>query len=275
MASEVTISYAERVADLTLNGLVKKGNVLAHNGTNWVHASASDAATNLYAQYIAMQSGASGEVIKGCKACVLYDADAPYTANSTLYVSATAGAVTHTRPTTNGDVIQVVGRGIDTYSARIDIPEPKELEVFIPCPPYNALSGVEAHAVDGTTNEWAGADADSAAVAGIFIGRFPSNIVGDVLAADLIVDTQASTALDIDVTVVAAYDNGANTGDAGVTTTGLSSSTTTADNYIYKVDISAAMDADFIKAGRNFGVAVDPDAGDFLLLGLYMRYLVV
>ena len=275
MAYEVVIKEAARIAELTLNGAVKKGDLLAHNGTNWVQADASDAATNLYAQYIAMQGGISGDVIKGCKACVLYDDDAPYTANGTVYVSGTAGAHTQTRPTTDGDVIQVVGRAVDTYRVQVDIKPPQEIEVFIPCPPYNALSGVEAHAADGTTNEWAGADADSAAVAAVFTGWFPSGIVGDVLAADLIVDTQAATALDVDVTYVRAYIQGANTGDAGATQTALTTSATTADNKIEKVDISAGMDADFIKAGAPFGLAVDPDAGDFLLLGLYMRYLVV
>lgn len=273
--AEPTIQFAEKIADLTLNGSVKKGDLLAHNGTNWVQADASDAATNLYAQYIAMQGGVSGELIKGCKGCVLYDSDAPYTANATQYVSATAGAHTETRPATNGDVIQVIGRGITTTTARLDIDHPREVEVFMHTPSYNALSGVEDHAVDGTTNEWAGADADSAAVAGVFTGWFPSNLVGDVLAADLIVDTQSSQALDVDVTYVRAYIQGANTGDAGVTKTGLTTSATTADNKIEKVDISDGMDADFVKAGAPFGIAVDPDAGDFLLLGLYMRYLVV
>src|SRR3990167_6264863 len=99
MASEVVIENAERIADLTLNGTVKKGEPLAHNGTNWVQADASDAATNLYAQYIAMMSGQSGDNIKGCKSCVLYDEDAPWTANGIAYVSPTARGITPKPPT--------------------------------------------------------------------------------------------------------------------------------------------------------------------------------
>jgi len=279
MASEVTIQYAEKIADLTLNGTVKKGDMLAHNGTGWVQAAATDAATNLYAQYLAMAGGVSGNVIKGCKGCVLYDADAPYTtANATEYLSGTAGAITQVRPATNGDVVQKVGRSISTTEARIDILAPYEMEIFIPCPPYNTLSGgiSEAHAPDGTTNEWAGADVDSAAVGAIFQGWFPSNMVGAPLAADLIVNTQASTALDIDVTFVRAYINDSNTGDAGSSLVGnTTTSETTADNEIQKVSVLTGMDADFVKAGAPFGVAVDADAGDFLLIGLYMRYLLV
>ena len=274
MASEVVIENAERIADLTLNGTVKKGEPLAHNGTNWVQADASDAATNLYAQYIAMMSGQSGDNIKGCKSCVLYDEDAPWTANGIAYVSATAGAITQTRPTTNGDVVQVIGRAISTKRLGVNIADAREVEVFIPCPPYNQLSGVEAHAADGTTDEWAGADADSAAVAAVFSGWFPSNLIGGVTAL-LIVDTQAATALDVDFTFVRAYIDGDNTGDAGASQTALTTGETTADNQIESVDCSAGMDADFVKAGAPFGVAVDPDAGDFLVIGLMMRYTVV
>ena len=92
MAYEPVIENAERInGKLTLNGTVKRGNTLAYNGTGWVQADASDATTNLYAQYIAMESGESSTIIPGCKSCVLYDEDAPYTANATQYVSATAG----------------------------------------------------------------------------------------------------------------------------------------------------------------------------------------
>lgn len=281
MASDVVIYDIEGlVSELTCNsGIILPGKLVAHDGTNWKLADASDATTNLYAQYVALDAADANDSgktkFRACRRCTIYDPDAPYTANTTQYVSGTAGAFTETRPATDGDVIQVAGRSLDTYNVRLEIEAPKELEVFIPCPPYNALSGVEAHTADGTTNEWAGADADSAAVAGVFVSRMPSGMVGAPLAADLIVDSQSSTALDIDVTYVASYNGAVNTGDAGATQTGLTSATTTADNKIHKVSILAGMDADFAKAGINFGVAVDPDAGDFILLGLYMRYLVV
>uniref|UniRef100_A0A6M3KKY2 Uncharacterized protein n=1 Tax=viral metagenome TaxID=1070528 RepID=A0A6M3KKY2_9ZZZZ len=285
MASDVLITDVEGIVHITLAGTVYAGNPLAHNGTNWVQADASDAATNLYAQYIAGQDGVSGNIITAYKRCTLYDADAPYTANSPLYLSATAGAITHTRPTTNGDVIQILGRAISTYEARVDIQAPREIEVFIPAVgTYNALSGgsVEEPAVDGTTNEWAGPDADSAAIAAVIVGRFPSNIIGGLAEASLVINSQSTATIDIDVTVVAAYDGLSNTGDAGATQTGLvtneavsDGATTVKDNVIYTVDISDCLDADFVKAGRTFGVNVDPDAGDFLLLGLYLRYTVV
>lgn len=279
MAYPVIVENARnKTQGLTLNGSVNRGETIAHDGTNWVQADATDAATNLYAQYVAMSDGDSGDVISGCRSCTLYDEDAPYTANVTYYQSGTVGAVTNTRPAVDGDVIQVVGHSVSTKRVKIDIRAPQEVEVFIPGNEYNlqnAGTAIEARIQDGSTTEWMGPDADGAYVAGVFTGWFPSNIVGGVLAADLIVNTQASTALNIDVTVVRQYIDGTNTGDAGATQTALTTSSTTADNAIMKVGISATMDADFVKAGAPFGVEVDPDAGDFLLLGLYMRYLVV
>ncbi len=275
MVVEAVIEHAEKLASLTLNGTVLRGNLLAHDGTGWVQADATDAATNLYAQWIALEPGVSGQTIQVAKRCVLADADTPYTAEQTQYVSGTAGAITATRPAADGDVIQIVGRALDSTRIFVDIMPPREFEVFLPTGPYNALAGVEAHIADTTTNEWAGPDADSAAVAGIFNSRMPSGLIGAPLAAQLICDTAASTALDIDVTFVAAYDGASNVGDAGATQTTLTSAITTADNIIHKVSIVAGMDADFAKAGINFGVAVDQDGGDYILVGLYMRYLIV
>lgn len=279
MASEPTIQYAEKIADLTLNGLVKKGDLLAHNGTNWVQADATDAATNLYAQYLAMQGGASGTKIKGCKGCVLYDADTPYTANGTIYTSGTAGAHTQTRPAVDGDVIQVVGRAISTTEARFDIKAPEEVDVFYQTGPFNRLASgntdSETIAVDATTDEWVGAEADQVAVAAVFAGWFPSNMIGNPLVAELVCNQQNSTAIDLDVTYVRAYVGATNTGDAGATQTSLTGGTTATDNLIQKVSIIDGMDADFSKAGAAFSLSVDVDAGDFLLIGLHMRYLVV
>lgn len=276
MATDVQMTDAEGVVQVTLNGSVKYGDPIAYNGTGWVQADASDASTNLYAQYIAGNTGVSGDIIPAYRTCTLYDADAPYTVGSPLYVSGTAGSLTHTRPAADGDVIQVVGWPIDTYRARIDIKPPREEEFFYPCSPFNEQSGgsVEEWAEDGTTDEWAGPDCDGTQVATTICGRFPSGIIGNPTALDLIVNTQGGTALDIDVTFVAAYINGTNTGDAGCSIVAATTSATTVDNRIQKVNING-MDADFVKAGRVWSARVDPDAGDFLPQGIYMRCIVV
>ena len=65
---------------VTLNGTVTAFSLLAHNGTNWVDADASD--KTLPAQLLALQDGDSGDVIEAAPYVVLYDADAPYTQNA-------------------------------------------------------------------------------------------------------------------------------------------------------------------------------------------------
>ena len=274
--AEPTIEFAEKISPLTLNGVVKKGDLLAHNGTGWVQADANDAATNLYAQYIAMMGGMSGDVIKGCKGCVMSDADAPYTANGTIYTSGTAGAHTHTRPATDGDVIQVIGRAISTTEARFDIADPKEVEQLI-IPFYHTALGAGAEYNGAIDTGWAGPQVDAAAETFHFTGRFPSGMVGNPLAAKIIFNSINASAFDNDVTVVRAYDGGANNADVGAPITAGDWSQADTYNIILTQDISSCFDADFSKAGANFAVLGDPDGitADATVIGLLMRYLVV
>jgi len=271
---EPTIQYAEKVADLTLNGAVKKGDVLAHNGTGWVQADASDAATNLYAQYIAMQGGVSGNIIKGCKGCVLYDHDAIYTANSPLYVSGTAGALTHTRPATAADVIQMVGRAIDTYSARIDIAPPKELEVFIYPATYDSTTEPGLGVIDSP--EWVGPAIDSTSEAVYFQGRFPSGVLSVDLAR-VLWNSIGETTITVNGAIIVVADGATNTGDTGAAFSA-AAPTGLADNKVCYSDVTACFDADALKAGYNFSVMMEESgasAGDLQAIGLYMRYTVV
>lgn len=274
MASEPTIQYAEKIADLTLNGLVIKGNVLAHNGTGWVQAAAGDAATNLYAQYVAMQGGKSGDVIKGCKGCVLYDADAPYTANTILYVSGTAGAVTHTRPATAADVIQVVGRAISTSEARIDIAPPKEIEVFIRPDTYDTTAEQGLGVIDNPL--WVGPALDTTGEDAYFQGRFPSGVLSVELAR-VVFNSIGETTMTISAALVSCADGATNTGDTGAAHSA-AAPTSIADNTLCYSDVTAMFDADALKAGYNFTVAVTAAgtiAGNLQAIGLYMRYFVV
>ena len=274
MASDVIITNAEGITKVTLAGTVAKGEPVAHNGTNWVQADASDAATNLYAQYIAMDAGISGKEIQVCKGCSLYDPDAPYTANYPLYVSATAGELTHTRPTTNADVIQIVGRAVSTYRARVDIKAPHELEMFIPVSAYDTTGEPGLGIVDSPV--WVGPGLDTTGEDVYFTSRFPSNVL-TVDMARVMYNSVGETASTISAALLVAADGATNTGDAGTAHTA-ALPTGTADNIICYSDISAMFDADALKAGYNFTVAVTQAAaaaGDLQVLGLYMRYTVV
>jgi len=274
MSYEPTIQYAEKIADLTLNGLVIKGNLLAHNGTGWVQASASDAATNLYAQYLAMQSGVSGDIIKGCKGCVLYDADGGLTANGTVFVSGTAGAYTQTRPATAADVIQIVGRALSTTEVRIDIDHPSELEVFYPPSAYDTTGEQGLGVVDSPA--WVGPAMDTSGEDVYFTGRFPSNVIA-VDEAYIVYNSIGDTGGKVAAAIVCCADGATNTGDTGTAHT-TAAPTSVADNKLCYSDVSGMFDADALKPNYNFTVAATAGAsfvGDLQVLGLYMRYIVV
>jgi len=274
MASDVIITDAEGITKVTLAGTVARGAPVAYNGTNWVNAAAGDAATNLYAQYIAMDSGVSGDEIQVCKGCTLYDPDAStWTANGVLYVSGTAGALTHTRPATAGDVIQIVGRAVGTQTARIDIKAPRELEVFIPADVLDTTSHPGLGVIDGV---YAGRQLDTTGEDVYFNSRFPSNVLS-VDAARVVYDSVAETAGTVSAALLTIADGASNTGTAG-TAHAAALPTGTADNIICYSDVTAMFSAAALKAGYNFTVSVTQVAaavGALLVLGLYIRYTVV
>ncbi len=272
--AEATIQYAGKIADLTLNGIVVKGNTLAHNGTNWVQADASDAATNLYAQYVAMETGASGDVIKGCKQCVLEDADAPFSLNAKHYQSGTVGAITSTRPATNGDVIQVVGQAISTSLLLVDIRPPHELEEFVPISAYDTTGEPGLGIIDSPLWVGPGLDADNEDV--YFTGRFPSGVISVDLAR-VVYNNIAESSIMIAGALITVPDGGTNTGDTG-TAFGAATPTSLTTNLISYSDMAAMFDAGALKAGYSFTVAVTASSsanGNLQALYLYMRYTVV
>ena len=269
MASTI-VEFAQDITKLTLNGTVVQGNLLAHNGTNWVQADA-DTAAALYAQWVAMEGGVSGDEIQACKRCTLFDDDAPYTADAPYYTSGTAGAVTATRPATDGDIIQVVGRAVSTKRLAIAIKPPEEFEIFIEPDVYDTTGEPGLGTADAG---WVGPQVDAAAETVYFKGRLPSGVIGTgPAAAKVIYNSINASALDMDVTIVAAYDGAANNQDNGATITAGDWTQADADNILYTQDVSALMDATFYKPARNFCVLLDPDGitADAQVIGLYIR----
>jgi len=273
--AEVIIENAEKInKNLTLNGTVKRGNFVAHDGTNWVHADASDAATNLYAQYVAMESGVSGDIIAGCKGATLTDADAPYTANSPLYTSGTAGAVTHTRPTTAADVIQNVGRASSTSVARIDIEAPKEFEVFIQPNTYDTTGEPGLGVIDSPL--WVGPGLDASGEDVYFVGRFPSGVLSCDLAR-VVWNSIGETTGTVSGAIVVVADGATNTGDTGAAFSAAAPTSLTDDTICYS-DVTAMFDAGALKSGYNWTAAfagAGSFAGNLQCVGMYMRYTVV
>jgi len=258
--------FPEKIVELELAEFISQGDLIGYS-SGWKKADA-DAASNIFAQYVALQTGKSGEQIRACKKVLLYDEDAPWTANTNQYLSGTAGQMTETRPATDGDMIQIVGRSLDTKRCLIDIKDPQEFEMFIKPDVYDT-TGEPGR---GTTDTgWTGPQVDAAAELVFFTGRFPSGIISlDV--ARVIYNSINASALDMDVTVVRAHDGADNNQDTGTAITA-GDWNADADNKLLYQNIVAAFDSDFVKPNACFAVKLDPDGitNDANVIGLYIR----
>jgi hypothetical protein len=89
--AEPTIIQAAGISRIALSASVsaKVGELIGHDGTNWVLA---DADGRIAAQFMAMEYAAAGGALTVCESGVLFDSDAPYTVGASQYLSATAGA---------------------------------------------------------------------------------------------------------------------------------------------------------------------------------------
>lgn len=89
--AEPAITNASGITRVTLKTTVsaKVGDLIGHDGTDWVLA---DADARIFARFAAMETVAAGSAIAVCQSGVLFDSDAPYTAGAAQYLSATAGA---------------------------------------------------------------------------------------------------------------------------------------------------------------------------------------
>jgi len=121
----LVIKQKDKLGKLELSGTVTRGNLLGYS-SGWVAADANVAAGPIYAQWIALEDGVDGDEINVCRGAVFEDLDEPYTINTAQYLSGTAGAITETKPATDGDLIQIVGWALSTSRVRIDLAQPRE-----------------------------------------------------------------------------------------------------------------------------------------------------
>lgn len=269
MAYNLIVEEAEDICTITMKAAnsVKRGDLLGYD-SGWVKADA-DTASNIYAQGVALADGDGGEKIKMAKKCTLYDEDAIYTADTAQYLSGTAGAITETRPATDNDMIQVVGRSLDTKRVRIGIKPPEEFELFISPDVYDTTGEPGLGTLD---TGWVGAQVDAAGEDVFFKGRLPSGIVGAITVARVIYNIIGASAYDTDVTVTGGHDGASNAEDTGTTITAGDWSADT-DNLLAYQDVSACFDSGFYKPAMNFCLQLDPDAitADAQVVGLYIR----
>ena len=114
------VRQARGVKSITIGSTaVVAGDALYFDGTDWELADADDATK--FAELIAVESYASGVQGAGCRSCIIVDTDAPYTQGDQYFLSATAGALTATRPTTAGNLRQLIGFGLSTSELAAEV----------------------------------------------------------------------------------------------------------------------------------------------------------
>lgn len=278
MASEPILYDVEGRTQVTLNGTVNRAALLGHDGTNWVNAD-SDSAARYYAQFVAMEKGDSGDTIRVCRKCTIYDPDAPYTAYTIQYCSGTAGATTETMPVTSGgNLVQVVGLSLDTARCMIELHNPELVDLWFEVDTFDTTGEPGLGVLD---TGWAGPSQDLAGEDTYVKGRLPANMVS-LLQARLLLNSVACTDFDLDLTITGGFDGASNAQDTGTAmTTTTKTSGSIADDKIGYIDIAGAtslMDAGFALPGRNFSVWLDMDGvsgGEASFLGLDVICLVV
>lgn len=286
--AEPILENCEGIVDLVAVSatVIDKGDLIGYS-SGWVRANSyavpgAAVTATIPAQYIAMESiygdRADGtNTIKACRKATMYDADAPFTAESPLYLygAATAtGEITHTRNTVAGYLVQVVGRAISTTRAILAIGAIKEWETFVTPDTFDTSS---EPGLGGADAGWVGPTLQGTEAC-YFKFRLPENLVGTCEEASVLLDSLNSSAGDIDVDVVAAFDGPGTTAvdneeDAGATADGKDWAQADANNVILVVDISSLLDAGLWFPGRNVCVFFDVDVitNGALVIGLQLR----
>ncbi len=268
--AEVEIKEARMLATLApkSGAYGKRGSLLGYN-SGWVLAD-SDAAAKYFAQWIALEDfvGDGSKTIRVAKEAIITDADAPYTAVTTQYLSGTAGATTETRPADTGaNLAQVVGRSLDDSTIHMELKDPVEFENY--WIPY--FDGTGEAGVGTEDTGFYGPQIDGNEVVGIPF-FLPSGCT-EVLIADLIFNSINASGMDFDVTVVGCPAGGATHtagNDTGTAITTGDADQADADNQIFTMDVTDALDSGFVRPGTVCALKLDPDGitADAQCLGL-------
>ncbi len=119
---------------------LKAADLVYFDGTDWERADADVHTT--FAEAVVCNNVVAGEEVALCTRCIIIDTDAPFTQGDQYYLAAPAGTptaanYTATRPTTAGNLRQMIGFGLSTTELRTEIQMPKEHHVC-----YNGISNI-------------------------------------------------------------------------------------------------------------------------------------
>ena len=260
MAVDPKVRQARGVFAVTFGVAVTSGDLVYFNGTNWLLADADD--NTKFAEAVAINTLASGEVGAACRSCVIVDDDAPFTQGNTHYLSATAGANTATRPTGARNLMQVVGYALSTSELAVEIGMVKEVAFTVPF--VCATDELSYLAIQ--SNDFGGTNLidNSSEIWGNYM--VPQNVVGIVI--QYLAWIAGSTALDGSDTYTIDTSAGIDDDATNLLSDGIAAAALTVDaDNINTIDVSAAFDvASQNKPGNwvtiNVAKAAEGTAGD-------------
>ena len=263
---EVTGIFTATVGSTAVNA----GALVYFDGTDWELAEADD--NTKFAEAIATNDFASGDVGVFCTACIITDIDAPYTQGQTQYLHTTAGSLTTTRLTGGNNLVQVVGFALSTSQLRMEISIPRELSIWVDLPYAQGSAAVTA---DG---DWSALSmtADNDAAHGV--GIFPNNTVALKEAFLWIYNEDALAGGNYTLDISAGVSDEAGTAHVDETSA-TAVPVTTADDLV-RADVSSGFEASgLVDAGNHFGIDVsktgETGADDYRFHGVEVIVMVV
>lgn len=235
----------------------------------------ADATNNtIFAEAIAIDDFASGEVGTVCTSCIIVDTTGPYTQGDTQYLSPTAGKITTTRPASSvtGELTQVVGFSVSPSEVHAEVKVPHEETIWVD---YTHL---QASGVSKVLSDWAGFTTPAVNDGCHGMGVFPSNTVGLVVAFSWVhnEDTLANGSFDLQVSSGFNDEAQAGTNDG---TGNIAVGVLTAGDLVRDTVTTAFDAAGLVDAGAVFGCqiikTVETADDDWNFLGLEVVVLVV
>lgn len=268
----------------------KPGDLIYYSGANddWRLADADSNATYAQAIVCAVPNVvADGIVVSACKECYLVDSDSgPFSEDTQLYLSTTAGGYTETRPTGADDLRQVVGHSVaqaaaefgtvdadKTHMAHLHIKDPYEVHQWVPI--YVGIGANEATS---------SSQLDSGNFIGYFLdaqnevvgaaGMVPENMIGTAPKIAYLCLAAEATAGTPTFDLFVSAGNDAEQWDVNTQDTGIADSAAegAAADELQKTDVTAAFDSN-MEPGRMWGARIlKDDAGTDITLffGFYL-----
>jgi hypothetical protein len=227
----------------------KPGDMMYFDGTNWDLADADD--NTKYAEAIALSDyPANQAIIVLCRDAVIVDTDAPYTQGSTQFLSATAGAITETRPTGAENLIQTCGVAISTKEVHAQIKPPHEATINLTFP-YTVNA-----APQDRDNDFLGVGFDDTSAECGSAFEVPGGFIDNVIARLWWCGT--GTILDASDTYTIDVSGGIDDETTSATQDGITAAAlTVAANDLANANVSAAFDGTgLMKPGNVIGVAI-------------------